>query len=349
MRILSRLRRNEEGAILVWVALLMVVLLGMGAIAIDAGYAFAVKRETSTSADAAALAGAHAAAQKYIDNGCTGVEAEAESVARDMVDANNLPGEVTRDPDANCDNTHITVSVDAKAKIPTFLGSILGVDSMTPGSSATAEVVGSYGGLRPLSVCENDFPAGGLVEGVTYQTVYPQSSSSSGTCGGASGNFGFVEFPDGGGSTGDLIDWIENGYTGSEPITIPGPLDGNTGAVGNWIKDPLNGLINDTNDPSKDVIISLPSYKTWGPGSGGNAVVNTTGVISVKLCGYSLNGSTVVKKDTNNCWDQAKFDADTTHNPKLVFQWQYVKYVAPYVSSGTCPLDVCVPTVRLVK
>lgn len=352
MRILNRLRRDEEGAVLVWVVIMMVALLGMGAIAIDAGYGFAVKRETSTAADASALAGAHAAAQKYTGNGCAGVVSEAESVANDMVDANDLPGEPTSNPAATCDSTHITVSMDAKTVVPTFLGPIIGTDSMAPHSSATAEVVGTYGGLRPLSICGNDagFSSGIPGPGV-HQTVYPKSSSiaDQGTCGGASGNFGPVRFPDGNGSTPDLARWIRDGYTGADPLSIPGPIDGNTGAGFNQqVTGELDKLIAD------NTIILLPVYSGWSDagGNGNNAKVDSVGVVSVRLCGYATSHKASDVGMTNDCWDQAKFldPAQTPQdNPKFVFQWEYVDYVAPYVSGGTCPISICTPAVRLVK
>ncbi len=52
----SRIRRDDAGAVIVWVALMMVVLLGMGALVIDVGQLYAERRELQNGADAAALA-----------------------------------------------------------------------------------------------------------------------------------------------------------------------------------------------------------------------------------------------------------------------------------------------------
>ena len=52
----SRIRRDDAGATIVIVALMMVVLLGMGALVIDVGQLYAERRELQNGADAAALA-----------------------------------------------------------------------------------------------------------------------------------------------------------------------------------------------------------------------------------------------------------------------------------------------------
>ena len=52
--------RGEEGQTLPWMALLLVLLIGMGGLSTDLGHAFYCKRELQASTDAAALAGAYA-------------------------------------------------------------------------------------------------------------------------------------------------------------------------------------------------------------------------------------------------------------------------------------------------
>ncbi|UNY41880.1 hypothetical protein CPT_Momento_050 [Burkholderia phage Momento] len=54
----SKSRRNQRGAVAITVALLMSILLGFAALAIDVGYLFVVRNELQNAADAAALAGA---------------------------------------------------------------------------------------------------------------------------------------------------------------------------------------------------------------------------------------------------------------------------------------------------
>ncbi len=56
MRSLTRHRDEDRGAVLVWVALMLSVLLGVGALVIDAGALYAERRQLQNGADAAALA-----------------------------------------------------------------------------------------------------------------------------------------------------------------------------------------------------------------------------------------------------------------------------------------------------
>ncbi|MGA2730169.1 MAG: pilus assembly protein TadG-related protein [Terracidiphilus sp.] len=57
---LKRAVTDQRGQVLPWMALLMVLFLGMGGLTIDLGHAFVVYRELQSSTDAATLAGAYA-------------------------------------------------------------------------------------------------------------------------------------------------------------------------------------------------------------------------------------------------------------------------------------------------
>ncbi len=73
--------RDDGGAVAIIVAVLLVVFVLLAAIAIDLGYAFNVRRQLQTAADAGALAGAQ-------QLGRSGDAAEAEAVARDYAARN---------------------------------------------------------------------------------------------------------------------------------------------------------------------------------------------------------------------------------------------------------------------
>ena len=70
-------RERDEGAVMIWVALMMVVLLGVGAIVIDIGALYAEKRQLQNGADAAALA----VAQDCANGSCSGYGARADEYA----------------------------------------------------------------------------------------------------------------------------------------------------------------------------------------------------------------------------------------------------------------------------
>ena len=62
---------SDDGAVLVWVALMSVWLIGFAALAVDLGYAYAVQRQLSFTADASALAGAQEAGRNFKDRQST--------------------------------------------------------------------------------------------------------------------------------------------------------------------------------------------------------------------------------------------------------------------------------------
>ena len=67
MRSLTRNNRDDRGAVLVWVALMIVVLLGVGALVLDVGALCVERRELQNGADAAALAVAQDCAEGDCD------------------------------------------------------------------------------------------------------------------------------------------------------------------------------------------------------------------------------------------------------------------------------------------
>jgi Flp pilus assembly protein TadG len=90
--IIARLK-DQKGVTAVIIALLLVVFMGMAALAIDLGHLYVVKNELQNAADAGALAGARVL---YNNNG-TSVNTGANQVAHDAAEANsseNVPVEV---------------------------------------------------------------------------------------------------------------------------------------------------------------------------------------------------------------------------------------------------------------
>ena len=59
-RLKQEFSNNESGAVAVYVAIALVVLLGVGALALDVAHMVSVKRELTKAAEAGALAGARA-------------------------------------------------------------------------------------------------------------------------------------------------------------------------------------------------------------------------------------------------------------------------------------------------
>ncbi len=78
----SGAEESDRGAVLVLVALMALVLLGIGSFAVDFGMTWATKRTLSVSADAAALAAAGKLAElSQPGTGCVANQTEATSIA----------------------------------------------------------------------------------------------------------------------------------------------------------------------------------------------------------------------------------------------------------------------------
>ena len=82
---------NEKGVSAIIVAVLLVVLLGIGALAIDIGYLAVAKNECQNAADAAALAGARQLGENYANK--TDLSANVVAVAKEIAEKNKAAGQ----------------------------------------------------------------------------------------------------------------------------------------------------------------------------------------------------------------------------------------------------------------
>lgn len=138
-----RLASEENGQILLMTGLLMVVLLIATALVIDIGHAQLVQRQLQAGVDAAALAGAQdlpvkadaeATAHEYSPTPGSKNAVNTVDNATTTVDVRCI----TTIPGCNRYGTSNAVTVSASAKVPTFFGRIVGVDSLTVRAKATA-------------------------------------------------------------------------------------------------------------------------------------------------------------------------------------------------------------------
>ena len=133
------LRRDERGQVIVLLAVTLVVLLGMGALVIDVGRAYVVKRHLQASVDAAALAGAQAlpdpsaaAAAAYAYSGKRG--AKNDDPRLPDVGATVVTKCLSKSP---CSPVNAIV-VEETTITPTMFAKVLGVHSFTIHAKATA-------------------------------------------------------------------------------------------------------------------------------------------------------------------------------------------------------------------
>ena len=133
--------RNERGATIVFVSLMMAAILGMAALAIDVGMLYNARAEAQRAADSAALAGAGSLL-------VAPDEARARSIALAFGNQNKVQGIPLQllDEDVEVDVEALTVRVTARRSasrgnaMATWFARIFGVDAVDVAASATAAV-----------------------------------------------------------------------------------------------------------------------------------------------------------------------------------------------------------------
>ncbi len=139
-----RLWSSESGQVAILTALLMTVLLSVGALVVDTGTAYKGRRDLQNAADAAALAGVMEIAE---DRGTAAAESSAlDYVAKNLGDA--LGATTVSFPQAG------QVKVEIAASRDTYFARIFGVESVSVRASATAAsgLAGEVSHLMPLIV-----------------------------------------------------------------------------------------------------------------------------------------------------------------------------------------------------
>jgi hypothetical protein len=164
-------RNNECGSTLIIVAAVMIVLLGVAALAIDLVSFYAVRAEAQRAADAAALAGA----QMFLASGCTtssggcvsggSQETMASQRAQDVGAQNLVAGQAASISASditfsypNAEEPQITVVVARDTghsnAMPTIFGKVFGINTVNISTQATAEVFNPSGSGVPIgSTC----------------------------------------------------------------------------------------------------------------------------------------------------------------------------------------------------
>lgn len=158
-RLLSRFTRDENGQVLPWIALLVVLFLGMAGLTLDLGHAYVCYRQLQASSDAAALAGAYAMTQAGATQATVQAEVNAYSSTTGGANASpNLPNVTTPQVTLKCitDSSLVpapcnasptgsnVIQVVQQSTIPTFFIQALQVfgvksaNSLTVGAESTA-------------------------------------------------------------------------------------------------------------------------------------------------------------------------------------------------------------------
>ena len=232
-----QLEHKEQGAVAVIVALLATLLLGLAAFAVDFGQAYAVKRQLSVAADAAALDAARAVATTKIGDspilgggkGCaTWTSAErsaAEDAAEDAAEATNATNDLSGNSvidlvTVTCvGDDRVEVDVENSRELDALFAQLWGASGLEPERAATAAVIPrlSIGGLRPYAACNTVVTQ---AEAAPNSTFVMDLDNKIGVCNTSKpGDWGVVDFDGGANSADDTETWTGEGYP--NPVIAP--------------------------------------------------------------------------------------------------------------------------------
>jgi hypothetical protein len=136
-------RTSERGVVLVWMALMMTVLLGAGALGIDVAHLHQVKADAQKAADAAALAGA-----VYLPENPADGASQAQAIA-----ARNGYTDVTATPESSRPSQ---MNVTVRKRVDNFLAGVLGIGDTEVSASASAEYLKPVAMGSPANQYGND-------------------------------------------------------------------------------------------------------------------------------------------------------------------------------------------------
>jgi hypothetical protein len=188
-----------------------------------------------------------------------------------------------------------TITVSASDASPLYFSGLLGRSSATINASTTVKTgsAGSLIGVWPIALCEKHpsivaWKNSGFSLTTNY-TITMQSGPQN--CGGnVSGNWGVLDFNGGNNSTGETINWVQNGY--DQPLNVGDIVLGNPGGLSNSIGiETMFG---------KTVLIALFDQAL---ASGNNANYRISGfaravLINARLTGQAASRSLTVRFET---------------------------------------------------
>jgi hypothetical protein len=244
--LLTRMR-NDSGQALVFVALILMVLVGMAALVVDGGAWYQADRRLQTAADAAALAGAQHLPTE---------QTQARTVALDYAQKNyaGIPAPAVDFPDVG------TINVSATAQAPGIFARIFDIDEVTVRAEAQARVFGpsELKNVAPIAVHSSmacivtDPTCFGQPKTLTLTEDFEFDPTKS--------KFGLLDLDrDGSAGAGDMKDWLENGYTDFLPIDEDYP-------PANGEKNGIKQQLEDAADAQR--VLLFPVYDTANASTG---------------------------------------------------------------------------------
>lgn len=314
-------RTSERGAVAVTVALMMVVLVGIGAFTLDFGMSYASTRQLQAASDAAALAAANVFADK--PGSCATVLATpawtaAAANAASSIREDNRSASTEASYSATCTaKGSIQVRYVSAGSTPTVLGGIFGHSGPYATSRPATAIVSAPSeavGVRPYAICGSQLPA--VLPSTVFQMTLPSAGNT--LCPGAasSGNWWSIDCPEvGSNSTTYLGTATQNGCTdpisivpnqsprtgsalrtyleGSCPATSSSCLGANSGNLGGTpVLQAWDALVSTHKQILLPVFCGVPPCDQAAVvNAGGNtAIYPVQALLGVVVCGYHFGG-----------------------------------------------------------
>jgi hypothetical protein len=275
---------TERGGISVLIALLMVVLLGFAAIAIDVGMLYAERTQLQNGSDAAALMVAQKCAMNETDTNCSATS----PLAADLANKNALDGQSNVKSIA-LDKIDRSVQVTAGAKetgsapntVSLFFARVLGIPSAEVLATSSVRWGSPVEGTTPFPLAFSICQVAGMVDGAS-QLLQNHSADSNADCplgpAGKTVPGGFAWIVQASGQCGGLVNLAES-QSGSETGN-DGPSNCDE-VLNKWAVELAAG---------RPVTLLLPVYNDVS-GTGSGASYSLSSFVAFSVQGWAFSGA----------------------------------------------------------
>ena len=316
-----RVRGNDErGAVAVFVALILVVLLGFAALAVDAGMLYSERAQVQNGSDAAALAVAQKCAVSTSDPNCSATS----QIAKDLANMNSIDGQGNISA-VNLDLTNRKVTVTAGSQqaggspnsVSLVFARALGINSADVLTSSTVQWGSPLTGTTPFpltfSICQVQGQVGGSPQLLQAHGSGANPSCNYGPSGAAvEGGFGWtVQNP---GSCGGYIDLSVNEGGSAPGNSVPNNC---ASTLQKWAASISAG---------QDVIVLLPIFNAV-TGTGSGAIYHLVSFAAFKVIGWKFTGNSSLPDTFRNASPYVSSALSCNGNCRGIIG-TFVKYVS---------------------
>lgn len=274
---------GERGAVSVIVAMMLVALLGFGAIAVDVAMLYAERTQLRNGADAAALSIAQRCAASTNDSGCSATSALAAS----LNNSNANDGRSTiQSTTLNLANRTVTVTASAQEigqpanEVSLFFARALGMNSAEVNAPSTVQWGSPERGPTPFPITVSICQVRNRTDVMQLLQLHGKNANPDCLYGpsGAAVEGGFGELKQDPGQCGAIIDIALNTAGGDTGNNAPPNCEAT-----------LNGWAADMN-AGREVIILLPIFNSV-TGTGTNAVFKLTTFAAFRVAGWKVGNT----------------------------------------------------------